>query len=402
MDESLIYDTAIAVRPEYEADILRHTKTWAEIDLGALRRNYRRINAHIKEKSPLCEAMCILKADAYGHGAVMCARALYDEGVRFFGVSCITEAIQLRSALGQKNDAKILILGYTLPGDVDLLCKYGIRQTVFSREYADSILYELRRLRVMGKLPFDAKLQIHIKVNTGMNRLGFCKDDMDGVLSVCKEEDFIAEGIFTHFACADDDSSDMTDEQYRFFGDVLSAIEARGVHFECRHVCNSSALLLPIDDRFEAARCGMLLYGCLDKSMPLDTEPVMKFKTTVSHVFDIRAGESISYGASFVARRDMRIATLPVGYADGLIRSMSGARVLIGKDEAPIVGRICMDQCMVDISECNGNIVPGDEAVIFGDRPLRIDSLSKIAGTIPYEILCLVGKRVTRVYRDEK
>lgn len=400
MEDHLIYDTAIAVEPEFEADLLRHTKTWAEIDLGALRRNYHRIRDFVQRHSPQCETMCILKADAYGHGAVMCAKALWSEGVRLFGVSCITEAIQLRSALGMDADVTILILGYTLPSDVDLLYKYHISQTVFSLEYAHQLCDEITRLRSVGNIAAQTPLPIHLKINTGMNRLGFSFDDADRVAAVCEMKEFDAEGIFTHFACADDEKSDMTAVQYQRFTGMLSALSSRGIHFLYRHACNSPAVLLDTMMYENTVRFGMLLYGCLTPDAPLETEPVMNFKTTVSHIFQIHKGDTVSYGATFRAARDTVVATLPVGYADGLIRSMGGASVSVEGHMAPIIGRICMDQCMIDITDFAKDVKVGDTVTIFGSDPHMIDALATVAGTIPYEILCLVGKRVTRVYRD--
>ena len=179
-------------------------------------------------------------------------------------------------------DVTILILGYTLPSDVDLLYKYHISQTVFSLEYAHQLCDEITRLRSVGNIAAQTPLPIHLKINTGMNRLGFSFDDADRVAAVCEMKEFDAEGIFTHFACADDEKSDMTAVQYQRFTGMLSALSSRGSHFLYRHACNSPAVLLDTMMYENTVRFGMLLYGCLTPDAPLETEPVMNFKTTVS------------------------------------------------------------------------------------------------------------------------
>ena len=393
MSENFIYDTAISVAPEYKNDILRHSKTWAEIDLCALKGNYRKITEHLKKNAPECDGVCILKADAYGHGANMCAKALASEGARIFGVSCIAEAIQLRSALRDFDGCEILILGYTLPEDYDLLIKYDITQTVFSAEYANALS------GVASSRKSDKKLKVHIKLNTGMNRLGFANTDSDieNIKKICRNEYFSVEGIFTHFACADEPSCTMTKKQYDVYRDVVKKV---GYDFKYRHVCNSPACVFDVDMHENLVRFGMLLYGCLSPDMPLDTKPVMKFCTTVSHIFTLKKGDTVSYGATYKAEEDRTVATLPIGYADGFIRAFEKSRVKIGGRSCPVIGHICMDQCMVDITGFENDIKIGDTVTIFGDEPEQIEALAKCAGTIPYEVLCLVGKRVSRAYRE--
>ncbi len=372
-----------------DGNIVKH-KTWAEIDVSALRRNYRAVDSYTGKS----DVMCVVKADAYGHGAAVCSRAFYDEGARWFAVSCIEEAEELCAALADRPDAKILILGYTPPENAPLLAARGIRQTVFSPEYAASLSAAAKASGVTVK--------VHYKLDTGMNRIGF---DAGGsaakeILRAASMDGLESEGLFTHFACADDPDGSITEAQYGKYKATEEALSKGGLHL-LRHVCNSAATVSHPDLHLDMVRAGIILYG-LDPWTPYDgalpLSPAMKFKSTISHIHTVRRGESVSYGWTYTVKADTRVATIPVGYADGFIRAFGdGGCVFIGGRPAPIIGRVCMDQCMADISLTDGVSV-GDEVTIFGGEPEQINRLADVAKTINYELVCLIGKRVARIY----
>ncbi len=377
-------------------DLEEKLKTYAKIDLGALERNYLAIKERIEAETPDCELMCVVKADAYGHGTERCVKRLSRLGAVCFGVSCIEEAREVKRYASE--NSKILILGYTPVGNADELAREGFIQTVYSLEYG-ALLSECASRNA-------ETVRIHLKLDTGMNRLGFCAADAENCTREIREVMALpylhTEGIFTHFACADSDQSDATERQHASFMRVIEMLgdAAKGL---CVHCCNSAAALRYPQFRHSMVRAGIILYGLSpDKGypLPLKLEPTMTFMTTVMHVHTLRAGESISYGGRFTADRDMRVATLGVGYADGFLRAFSqGGEVLINGVSAPVVGRVCMDQCMVDIGDNDVKI--GDRAVIFDSEGENIEKLAAFADTICYELICLVAKRVQRVSDDE-
>ena len=364
----------------------REHKLWAEIDLSALVRNYRRI----EKLGRGAEVIPVIKADAYGHGAVECMRALEDAGAGFFAVATVAEAIELREACGAV--PKILILGYTLAEDVDLLEKYSITQTVFSIEYARELDDACARQGV-------GTIDVHIKLDTGMNRLGFDSKDAKSTAELIKSvgslEHLIVKGMFTHFACADEYGSTLTDIQRNRYESVKHELGENKP--EICHICNSAGIIRQEITAYDAVRAGIILYGHMpsDEFDLDDFETPMSLKARVAHVHSLKPGDSVSYGATFTADREMKIATLPIGYADGFIRAYSKSSVRINGKDCPIVGRICMDQCMVDVSDTD--VKPGDIAVVFDSRK-KVEELAKMAGTITYEVLCLIGKRVPRIY----
>lgn len=374
----------------YENKDIKH-KTWAEIDLSALRDNYINIKAAVGAS----EVMCVVKADAYGHGAERCAVSFYEAGARWFAVSCIEEALQIKNAFDAHDlsDAKILILGYTPPENISLLASNGIRQTVFSSEYAQTLSDAAKAA--------GCAVTVHFKLDTGMNRLGFDADG-DAADEICRAaalEGIISEGLFTHFASADEDDDTPTRCAFEKFIKVEAALRARGLSL-MRHVCNSAATLKYPEYHLDMVRAGIILYGLMPyadtPSVPL--RPVMTFKSIISHIHTVRAGKKVSYNGIYTADRDVLSATVPVGYADGFLRHFSGG-VYIGGKSAPILGRICMDQCIVDISSIP-DVKVGDEVIIFGGDPERLDKLARSANTINYELVCLVGKRVARIYGE--
>ena len=377
-----------------DGEVLRH-KTWAEIDLSALRRNY----AATAEYTKGADVMCVVKADAYGHGAARCSAALYEAGARWFAVSCIEEAAELCRSFEERGceGAKILILGYTPPENAPLLARHDIRQTVFSSEYADALSKAADSSGVTVK--------VHFKLDTGMNRLGFdasVPDAADEILRATKLPGVCAEGLFTHFACADGDDDRITEAQYGKYKAVEEKLAANGVHL-IRHVCNSAATVRRPDLHLDMVRAGIILYGLYPWS-PYDGKlsllPVMRFKSVISHIHTVKKGGSVSYGYTYEAEHDTQTATIPIGYADGFIRAFgNGGCVFINGRPAPIIGRVCMDQCMADISDIEDAAV-GGEVTVFGGDPEQIMRLAETAGTINYELVCLIGKRVARIYSE--
>ncbi|MBQ2733154.1 MAG: alanine racemase, partial [Clostridia bacterium] len=333
---------------------------------------------------------------AYGHGTERCVKRLSSLGAVCFGVSCIEEAREVKRFASE--NSKILILGYTPVENADELAREGFIQTVYSLEYAASLSESAARN--------GQAVRIHLKLDTGMNRLGFYSADAKSCAAEIREAMalpyLLTEGIFTHFACADSEESDATERQHESFMRVIDLLgdAAKGL---CVHCCNSAAALRYPQFRHSMVRAGIILYGLSPDrgyALPLKLEPVMTFMTTVMHVHTLRKGESVSYGGRFTADKDMRIATLGVGYADGFLRAFSqGGEVLINGVPAPVVGRVCMDQCMVDIGDNDVKI--GDRAVIFDSKGENIERLAEFADTICYELICLVGKRVQRISDDE-
>lgn len=361
-------------------------------------------NFHTVRRTTDSRICCVIKADAYGHGAWQCARTLAAAGADFFAVSSVAEAEEVRLALAEYGEGiGILILGHTLPADVDLLIRYNISQAVFSASYADALRDAIRDYKLDGILAQDAQLNIHIKIDTGMNRLGFSPDDTDAMLALGSVRDFRVEGIFTHFAQADMPDSPMTEVQFARFARALDTLAAHGMTPPLRHACNSAAITNFPHMHLDMVRLGIELYGLAPSAetalLPAMTfKPVMTLKTVISHIHTVPAGTPIGYGAAYVPDRDIRVATLPIGYADGFIRAYAeGGSVIIRGKPAPICGRICMDQCMVDITDIPDAGI-GDEVILFGEGAPSADDIAARAGTIGYEVLCLIGKRVPRVY----
>ena len=367
-------------------------RTWAEIDIDALIHNLKTI----KNSASGSRIMAVVKANAYGHSAELVAPALEEAGVDFFAVSNISEAIQLRE-MGILTP--ILILGYTPVEAVELLKEYNISQCVYDLEYA-------RQLSAKA-VENDVKIKIHIKLDTGMSRLGFdCRNEelkgIDEAVSSAKLPNFILEGVFTHFAESDrtpDSEDGFTDLQYTRFKAGVEHLKKQGLTPEICHCCNSAATLRDADMQGDLVRPGIILYGLSpnpDLKLSADLIPVMTLKSVVSMVKTIRAGDTVNYGRTFKAEKDMKIATVTAGYADGYPRLLSNrSYVLINGKKAPVVGRVCMDQMAVNISEID-DVNIGDEVILFG-KELSVDCLAEISNTINYEIVCGISPRVPRI-----
>ena len=376
-------------------------RTWAEVSLDNLEHNYRAIKNHIPEG---CRFLGVMKADAYGHGAVPLSHALCELGAEYLAVSNLEEAIQLRRG-GVR--APMLILGYTPASFADTMVFMDITQEVHSLEYAKELDTALAGTNYI--------LNVHLKLDTGMTRIGFFAYDhertLPELLEVCGLPHLHVEGVFTHFCVADSKAPEdeaFTRTQYARFTAMLDALAAHGIRPELRHCASSGATILYPELALDMVRPGIATYGHApseDAEGILDLRPLMTVRTTVAQLREIPAGTSISYGRTYTAERDMRVAVLPIGYADGLLRGLSGkVSFRIRGRMARSVGRICMDMCMVDVSEIPGVRV-GDEAALFGydtdGTLLPCERIAQQAGTISYEILCGISKRIPRIYMQD-
>lgn len=372
-------------------------RTWAEINLDTIEENFN----HVKSltKAQIC---CVVKADAYGHGATFLAKKYEELGADFFAVSNIEEAIQLR-----RSDIKtpILVLGYTPVVDVEILAENNISQCVYSIDYAKALSKAADEN--------DVSVNIHVKVDTGMSRLGFYYQDLGDdkalkeIVEVCHLKNLVPEGIFTHFAVSDEGEKGniFTMSQYGYFKELVESLLMEDIYFPYKHCANSAAIEDFPMSHLDMVRAGIILYG-LEPSEKIrhggKIKPAMELKSIVSHVKTINKGATVSYGRAFTAEKEMRIATVPIGYADGYSRIFStrGGEILISGKRCKILGRICMDQLMVDISHVE-NVKIGDVVTIIGkdgDEFVGADELAKLRDTINYEIVCDIGARVPRVY----
>lgn len=362
---------------------------WAEIDLGALRQNYRSIKSCIRGGARLC---AVVKADAYGHGAVECAKVAVGEGADYLAVATIGEAVELREAGFTE---PILLLGLILPEEAEPVVRYGITQAVCELPLAEALSAEAGR---QGK-----RARVHLKVETGMGRIGARPENIAGLAAeIAKLPHIEVEGIFSHFATADSRDKTFAGEQLRRFLSACEAVKARGVQPKLRHIAESAAILEMPEAHLDMVRAGVIQYGMWpseEVTHPIELRPVMKLCARVVFLKDMHPGETIGYGRAWQARRESRIATLPLGYADGYIRAYgaAGAEVLIRGRRAPLAGRVCMDQVMVDVTDIPG-IREGDTAVLFGSPELTADEAACWLSTINYEVTCLVSPRVPRLF----
>lgn len=368
---------------------------WAEINLDNLAHNMREIRRIAKSK----DIMAIIKADAYGHGAMDVAPVLLENGATSLGVAVITEAIELRKA-GIK--APIMILGYTPLTFSKEILKYDIQQTVITLEYAKALSNEAQRLGTTAK--------IHIGLDTGMGRIGFLPNEqsINEVYAISKLPNIKIVGLFSHFSSADEQDKSYTYEQLDKFNKFYEELIKKGVKPEIRHIANSAAIIDLPETHFEAVRPGLILFGYYPSEEvhkeKIHLKPVLTLKTDVVHVKTMEKDMYISYGRKYKTEDNSIIATLPIGYADGYSRLLfDKAKVIINGKLAPIVGRICMDQCMVDVTAV-GKVKVGDEVILIGQQgnvKFDAEDIANLLGTISYEITCMIGKRVPRVYIKE-
>lgn len=369
-------------------------RTWAEVDFDKLAHNYHALRGLAPAGT---KYLGLVKADAYGHGAVPVAKKLEELGADYLGVACLDEAIEVREA-GVKTP--ILILGCTSSIYAAELVKYNITQACYDLEYAKELS--------AGAQKAGGTITVHIQCDTGMTRLGFmCHEDTmeksaSEIIEAVKLPGLKAEGIFTHFSDSDG-SEEYTMLQFGRFQDIIQRVRDLGYEFEIRHCANSAATLLYPATYLDMIRPGIVQFGHFpDAKMDhalCDLVPVLELKSRVATVRDVPANTPVSYGRTNTLTRPSRLAVIPVGYGDGFCRGFSNKlTVLINGKKLPIVGRICMDMCMVDVTDIP-EVQPGDVATIFG-AGLSVAEQAEKAGTIPYELLCAMSQRVQRVYID--
>ncbi len=363
-----------------------------EVDLDIIRENFSNIKKKVGEST---KVLAVIKADAYGHGAVETARTL-EEQCDFFGVADIDEAMQLRIA---GFDTPILILGRTDPYYSDAVIKMDIRTTVSCMSDALALSQEGKRQNKSAK--------IHIAVDTGMSRIGFQADEADLIIEISKLPFIEIEGIFSHFATADEPDLSRAKKQKELFDSVISELSQKGLEIPVRHMSNSAGII-NFDREYDMVRAGIVIYGLypsheIDSSL-LSVKPAMRWVAKVSHVKTLPAGREISYGGTYVTEKETVVATVPVGYADGYPRCLSGiGEVLVGGKRAPIIGRICMDQFMIDVTDIPG-VTLGSEVTLVGrdgDECLSMEEVSEKAYSFNYELPCRISRRVPRIYYKE-
>ncbi|SFD16681.1 alanine racemase [Clostridium uliginosum] len=370
---------------------------WAEIDLDAIAYNMKNIKNLTKDK----EVIAVVKADCYGHGALDVVPTLLENGASRLAVAVLTEGIELRR---NSINAPIMILGYTPISLAEEVIEYDIEQTVYDAEYAK----ELSDIAVS----LNKKAKIHIAIDSGMGRIGFLPNEssLHNISQICNLKGLDIIGIFTHFSTSDEKDKEYTHEQFNKFTSFVGALSDIGIEIPIKHASNSGAIMDMPETYLDAVRAGIILYGYYPSNevnkKVLSLKPALTLKASISHVKEIDKDMYISYGRTFKTERKSVIATIPIGYADGYSRLLTdGAKVIVNGKLAKVVGKICMDQCMIDVTDI-GSVNVGDEVIILGQEgnlKLDADDLAEIMGTINYEILCMLKYRIPRVYiKNEK
>ena len=410
--------------------LLPHPRARAVIDTKALTQNYHTLLGPVKAVSPGTYAIAVVKADAYGHGIRPVVSALLEAGCRSFAVACPEEAVALRrllrellSGTASDLDTDILVLGYTDPQNAPILAAYHISTALLSEEYARRLLACAKEARVTVKG--------HIALDTGMNRIGFpahTEEEISEAVAAIQRlwregtptpegGGLIFDGLFTHFARADEDfdtemthPDSLTMTQYTRYRRVYDGLVAKGIRPRVCHICNSAATVrfpgVCPEGCLDAVRLGINLYGYgvhyPENQGVSCMKPTMRLETAVTHIHTLLPGETVGYGGTYRSDTPRLLATLPVGYADGWLRAFSGCTVTFhtekGDFTAPIVGRICMDQCMADVTGLP--VAVGTPVTLFGQDPAQLEALAERAHTIPYELLCLITARIPRVYGE--
>ena len=375
-------------------EIADKARSWAEIDLSALKHNFEYASKRIGRK-----VICVLKADAYGHGAVECGLYLQKCGAYMFAVAALTEAVAMRKS---GITIPIMILGYTSPEYAEILSDFDIEQAVVDEDHAVAMNKAAAKL--------NKKVRVHIALDTGMSRIGIYAQKnhtaaADAAERIYRMSNLDVVGMFTHFAAADEpEQTEYTMFQYRNFSIVYNRLIERGIRIKNCHVSNSAAILnSPI--HFDSIRLGISLYGMYPDSKPVKDgplKPVMSLKARVTQTRTLPQGATISYGRTFTTRRTTHTAVISAGYADGFSRRLSNkATVTINGKRYPQIGRICMDVCMADVTDGYdepGGVRAGDEVTIIGDGGMSAEEAAQIVGTINYELTCLITNRVKRIY----
>ncbi len=367
-------------------------RVYADIDLDAIYENVKNAKALLKKDTKM---MAIVKADGYGHGAVEVARQI-DELVDAYGVAILEEGIELRKAGFTK---PILILGYTPKPLYPAMIRYNIATAVFTMEMAKEISDTA--------VAMHKNANIHIKLDTGMSRIGFAitKESKEIIEQIAKLPGIEIKGCFSHFARMDEKDKTKANEQFAKFTKMVNALEKDGVDLGIRHISNSAGIMEAPEVQMDMVRNGICLYGLYPseevQKERLPLKPAMELKAYVSYVKTLEPGVEIGYGGTYTTTKKTRVATIPVGYADGYSRCLSGkGSVLIHGKKAPILGRVCMDQFMVDVTDID-NVCVGDRVTLFGkdgDSCITIEEISAMAHSFNYEFVCDIGKRIPRVY----
>lgn len=372
----------------------RYFRVAANIDLDAICNNIINTRKLINDNTKI---MAVIKADGYGHGAVPIAKALNEiDAVDAYGIAIIEEGIELREAGIKK---PILILGYTPKEQYKQLVQYDITQAIFQRVSAEELSKEALRQNKVAK--------IHIKVDTGMSRIGFSDtfESVEEIKKIASLKGIYIEGIFTHFACADEDDKTSAYSQLGRYLNFVHSLEEVGISIPIKHISNSAGIIDLPEAILDMVRSGISTYGLYPSDSvhkdKLKLHPAMELKTHVSYIKEVEAGVGVSYGSTYITKRRTKIATIPVGYGDGYPRSLSSkGRVLIHGKSAPIIGRVCMDQFMVDITEID-NVNQGDIVTLVGkdgDEFISFEEIALLADSFHYELICNVGKRIPRIY----
>lgn len=367
--------------------------TWAEISLGNIRYNFTQFRKYVNSRTKI---MAVVKADGYGHGAVEVAKASIEAGADCLAVAFLDEALSLRKA-GISHP--ILVLGYTPVRSIKKAISENVTLTVFSHEVLDEIIVQSASLQKTAS--------IHLKIDTGMSRIGIAsaEEALDLAQKAITSPSVYLEGIFTHFANADSEDPSYTREQFQRFLDVVEHLEVHRIHIPVKHCCNSAGTMNFPDMHLDMVRIGIALYGLYPdetlKKHPIKLKQAMRFQTKIAALKMVPSSQSISYGCTYKPEKESLIATIPLGYADGLSRPLSNQGMVLTHEQlSPIVGRVCMDQTMIDVTDIEG-CSAGDEVTIFGHNGSSfqsVDEIARLMGTINYEVVCLIGKRVPRTY----
>ena len=365
---------------------------WAEIDLDILANNMK----NIKKLAGNKEVIAVVKADAYGHGALDVAPCLLENGASRLAVAMLTEAIELRN---NNIKAPIMILGYT-PLDLgEELINFDIEQTIYDLDYAR----ELSSLAIK----LNKKAKVHIAIDTGMGRIGFLptNESFNSICEIYSLDGLDVVGIFTHFSSSDEADKEYTQYQFNQIYDFIRKLENNGINIPLKHASNSAAIIDLPNTYLDAVRAGIILYGYYPsnevKKENLSIKPALTLKAKIAHVKELESNMYISYNRTFKTSRKSKIATIPIGYADGYIRTLKNeAKIIVNGQLAPIVGNICMDQFMIDVTDIP-NVKTGDEVILLGESngiKFNADYIAKCMNSINYEVLCLLKKRVPRAY----
>lgn len=371
-------------------------RAWAEINLDALVENIRNIR---RITSPGAKVMGVVKSDAYGHGAIEVSKAILENGADYLAVATVEEGVELREA---GIEAPILILGATADSQAEEIIQHDIMPSVFSVEYGRALSNMAKKL---GK-----EANIYIKLDTGMSRIGFVADrseTVDEIAEIASMPNIMIQGIFSHFSTADEADDSYTKRQFEKFMGVCGALESIGVKIPIKSIANSASIMMYPEYHLDMVRAGIVLYGSYpSKEVDFSRLPlrkVMSLKARISRVERPGKGAGVSYGNEYITDENTIIATVPIGYADGYTRLYKNkAKMIVRGETVPVIGRICMDQCMIDVTNVH-NIKAGDEVIIFGDGVITADDLADWIGTISYEVYCNTARRIPRIYvKDNK